>query len=321
MAGSKQTSKQTTTSGPWPPAQKYLKGAMQKAANLAQNKKGFNPYPGQSYVPFSGETETGLNQIQGMAGQPNPFYAGNQAFNQDLVGGDYNLDQTGYQNLTGNAINTEGDYRTMFDQVNPLFDQVVNTQAGKIGDDVARQFGGASFGSAASTGALVDQIGDYRNKMASENFYNNQNLKAGLLGSISGLQGQNRGFEMDRLGAMSGLSQQDIQNRLAGVGQSDQVYQSQFAPAERMLGVGAAREGKQGEILQSLMDRYDVRQQAPWNRLAAAYPYFSGTGGSTQTQTLSQPSDPFGKILGGGLLASQMFSPGGMMNAAGGLFR
>jgi hypothetical protein len=121
---------------------------------------------------------------------------------------------------------------------------------------------------------------------------------------------------MDRLGAMSGLSQQDIQNRLAGVGQSDQIYQSQFLPAERMLGVGAAREGKAGEILQANMDRFDTRQQAPWNRLAAAYPYFSGTGGSTQQTTMEQPSDPFGKLLGGGLLASQLFSRG----ATGGLF-
>jgi hypothetical protein len=319
--GNKQVSKQTTTSGPWPPAQKYLRGAMQKAANLAQNKKGFNPYPGQSYVPFSGETEAGLGQIQGMAGQPNPFYAGNAGFNQGLVGGQYDLDQSGYQNLAGNAINTEGDYRTMFDQTNPLFEQVVNTQAGKIGDDVARQFGGASFGSAASTGALVDQIGDYRNKMASENFYNLQNLKRGLLGDITGLQGQNRGFEMDRLGAMAGLSQQDIQNRLAGVGQSDQIYQSQFAPAERMLGVGAAREAKAGEALQAQMDKFDVRQQAPWNRLGAAYPYFTGTGGSTQQTTMEQPTDPWGRILGGGLLASQALSPGGMFNQGGGLFR
>jgi hypothetical protein len=88
-----------------------------------------------------------------------------------------------------------------------------------------------------------------------------------------------------------------------------------------MLGVGAAREAKAGEALQAAMDRYDTKQQAPWNRLGAAYPYFAGTGGSQQTQTLSQPSDPFGKILGGGLLASQMFSPGGMFNAAGGLFQ
>jgi hypothetical protein len=321
MSGSKQTSKQTTTSGPWPPAQKYLMGAMKTAANLAQNKKGFNPYPGQSYVPFSGETEAGLNQIQGLASQPNQFYQPASQFTQGLIGGDYNLDQSGYQNLAGNAINTEGDFRTMFDQVNPLFDQVVNTQAGKIGDDVARQFGGASFGSAASTGALVDQIGDYRNKMASENFFNQQNLRRGLLGDITGLQGANRGFEMDRLGAKSALSQQDIQNRMGGVGLADQVYQSQFLPAERMLGVGAAREAKAGEQLQSLMDRYDTRQQAPWNRLGAAYPYFAGTGGSQQTQTSEVPTDPFGKIAGFGLLASQAASPGGIFNQAGRLFR
>jgi hypothetical protein len=314
MAGSKQTSKQTTTSGPWPPAQKYLKGAMQKAANLAQNQKGFNPYPGQSYVPFSGETEAGLNQIQSMAGQPNPFYAGNAAFNQGLVGGQYNLDQSGYQNLAGNAINTEGDLRGMFNDVDPAFERVVNRQAGAIGDDVSRQFGGASFGSAANTGALVDQIGGFRDQMQSGRFMDLENLKRGLLGDITGLQGANRGYEMDRLGAMAGLSQQDIQNRRAGVGQSDQIYQSQFAPAERMLGVGAAREAKAGEALQAAMDKFDVRQQAPWNRLGAAYPYFSGTGGSQQTVTQEQPTDPWGRIIGGGLLATQAFSPGGMMS-------
>jgi hypothetical protein len=294
---------------------------MEKAANLAQNKKGFNSYPGQSYVPFSSETETGLNQIQSMASQPNQFYAGNAAFNQDLVGGNYNLDQSGYNALKSPSITTEADYRKMFDETNPLFDQVVNTQAGKLSDDVARQFGGASFGSAASTGALVDQVGDYRAKMASDQFNTNQAFKAGLLGDITGLQNQNWQNQFGLQSQLSSLSNQDIQNRLAGVGQSDQIYQSQFAPAERMLGVGAAREGKAGEILQSQMDRYDTQQQAPWNRLGAAYPYFSGTGGSTSTTTQETPTDPWGKILGGGLLASQMFSPGGLANQAGGLFR
>jgi hypothetical protein len=244
-----------------------------------------------------------------MAGQPNQFYQPSSNFTQDLVGGDYNLDQTGYQNLAGNAINTEGDLRGMFDDVDPAFERVVNRQAGQIGDDVSRQFGGASFGSAASTGALVDQIGGFRDQMQSGRFMDLQNLKRGLLGDITGLQGANRGYEMDRLGAMSGLSQQDIANRMGGVGMADQVYQSQYLPAERMLGVGAAREAKAGEQLQAEMDKFNIKQQAPWNRLAAAYPYFSGTGGSTQQTTTEQPTDPFGKIIGAGLIASQVLPP------------
>jgi hypothetical protein len=314
MSGSTKTSTQTTANSPWPAAEPYLEGAMQKASNLAEKGKGFGAYPGQTWTPYSSQTLAGLNTTEQLASQPNPFYAGNSAFTQGLVGGDYALDTSGYNALQNPSITTEADYRNMYNQVDPQFDQVVDTQAGKLTDDIARTFGGASYGSAANTGSLVDQVGDYRAQMASDQFNENQALQKSYLDSITGLQNQNWQNQFGLQNQLTSMSQMDLQNQLAGVGLSDQVYQSQYLPSDRMLGVGAAYDAKASEQLQAEMDKYNIQQQQPWNLLGAAYPYFSGTGGSTSTTTTQQPTDPWGQILGGGLLASQAFSPGGWLS-------
>lgn len=342
--GNSQTSSQTTSSGPWKPTQPYLKDAMSEAQRLYENDKGFKPFPGEGYVPFSSQSQTGLNQMQSLASKPNQFYGGAADFTKGLIGGKYNLDQSGYQGLMGqnpNAISqygtgiasgaqgigTEGDYRSMLGNQNAEFENVVQNTANDVGDQIQRQFGGASYGSGSNADYLTKGVGDVVSRMRSDNFFNNQNLQRGLLGDISGIQGQNinnrlgaagmlsgeqqQGFGNTRglLGDMSNLSQMDIQNRMGGLGMADSVYNSQYLPAERMLGVGGAYEGKAGEKLQSEMDAFNTKQMAPWDRLAQAFGMFSGTGaqGNRVQTSVSQPTDIWSKLLGGGLLASQVF--------------
>ena len=59
--------------------------------------------------------------------------------------------------------------------------------------------------------------------------------------------------------------------------------------------------------LQAEMDKFAIQDMSKWNRLAQAQGVFTGTGQQgSQTQTsVSQPTDWWSKILGGGLLASQ----------------
>lgn len=317
MAKNQTTSTQTTENSPWDPAVPYLTGSMEEAAKLAQNNKGFNAYPGQAWTDYSGQTLSGLSSMEQLASQPNQFYQPNADFTSGLVAGQYNpnaIAQYGTGIASGaQGINTEADYRNLYNTTNTNFNEALDTQASKLTDDIARTFGGASFGSAASTGALVDQVGDLRTQAMSDQYNTEQAFKAGLLGDISGVQGQNISNQLSAAGALSGEQQLGTQNQMAGVGLSDQVYQSQYLPSERMLGVGAAYDAKAGEQLQAQMDQYNIDQQANWNRLAAAYPYFSGTGASSSTITTEQPTDPWSKIIGGGLLASQMVSPSGWL--------
>jgi hypothetical protein len=161
--------------------------------------------------------------------------------------------------------------------------------------------------------------------MRSDNYFNQQALQQGLLGDISGVQGQNianqlgaagmlsgeqqGGFDNTRglLGDMSNLSQQDITNRMGGLSMMDQVYNSQYLPAEKLAGVGAAYDAKAQEQLTAEMDQYNIEQMAPWDRLAQYYGIASGTGsqGQRATTTTSEPTDIWSQLLGAGLLGSQ----------------
>jgi len=315
-SGSTNTSTQTTANSPWKPAVPYLKGSMEEAAKLAQKGKGFGAYPEQAWTDYSPQTLSGLNTMEQLASQPNPFYQPNADFTSGLVAGAYNPNANA-QYATGIAsgaqgITTEGAYQDLYDNTNQYFNEALDTQSAKLADDIARTFGGASFGSAASTGAVVDQVGDLRTQAMADQYNTEQAFKAGLLGDISGVQGQNITNQLAAAGQLSAEEQLGVQNQIAGVGLSDSVYQSQYLPAAAMLGVGAAYDAKEMEKLQAQMSQYDIEQQQPWNLLGAAYPYFTGTGASTSTVTTEQPTDPWSTIVGGGLLASQMFLPNGV---------
>jgi hypothetical protein len=330
---------------------------MKQANNLLKNDQGFNPYPGGSYVPMSAQTQSGLQMTQNLASQPNPFYAGASAFlngtgptvrggegsGGGLLGGQYDHDTSGFQNLMGQnpnaiaqygtdiasgaqGINTEGDYRSLMGNVNTEFDKVVNNTANDLGDQIQRQFGGASYGAPENADYLTKGVGDVVSKMRSDNFYNQQNLQRGLLGDISGVQGQNIGNRLGAAGMLSGeqqtgfnnnrgllgdilnANQLNIGNRMGGIGVMDQVYNSQYLPAQQMLGVGQAYDADAANKQQSLMDTWNAQQQAPWEQLASAYGIFSGTGqqGNSIQSSTSQPTDIWGKLLGGGLLGSQL---------------
>lgn len=307
--GSTQTSSQTSSSSPWKPSQGYLKDAMGRAGNMLDDGKGFKPFPQGSYTGMSGQTKTGLNMAQGIAGQGNALAAPSMGFTKGLIGGQFDHDQSGYQALQGQGPNTEGDYRSMLGNVNSDFDKVVQNTADDLGDQYSRQFGGSSFGSGQNVDYMTKGIGDVTSKMRSDNFYNQQNLQRGLLDSITGVQQQGFNNQRGLLGDMSNLSQMDIGNRMGGMGMADSVYNSQYLPAERMSEVGAAYDADRTAQRTSDMDLHNARQQAPWERLASAYGIFSGTGqqGQSLQTTTSQPTDPWSKILGGGLLAGQLF--------------
>jgi hypothetical protein len=309
MGGSSTTSTQNTSSGPWKPAQPAMKQGLKMGQNLLDKGKGFNPYPGQGWVPFSNETNQALGSISSMASQPNQFSAGANQFTGGLIGGDYNLDQSGYQALQGQGPSTEGDYRAMLDGENEAYNQVRQTTANSLGDQIQRQFGGASYGAAENANYLTKGVGDVLTQMDSNNYFQRQGLKQGLLNNITGVQQQNFDNQRGLLGDMSNLSQQDINNRMGGLSMMDQVYASQYLPAQMMAGVGAAKEAKSAEELQASMDKFQIKDNQGWNRLAQAMGIFSGSGqqGNQTTTNVSQPSDIWSKLLGGGLLASQAF--------------
>ena len=202
-----------------------------------------------TYVPFSSQTQGALDQMQGLAGQGNPMAGASQQSIMGILGSD---------------------------PITPEFRQMVDTEAGKLGDDVSAQFGGSSFGSAGHTNALTSGIGDFRNRM------------------------------------IAGQYNQGVANQLGAISAAPGAYEQQYAPAERLAQVGAANDDLSTRKLQSKLDKWYGRQDMPWQRLGNYANIVNGAGqGFANTRAAATPpANPFGGAIGGGMLGASVGMPG-----------
>ena len=374
MTGSN-TSSTSTTAEPWGPTQDDLKKILNEAEKLYSKDKGYNPYPEQTWVDPSAETQQAWTDITNLASQPNPFYQPSADFTTSLISGGQNLDTSSFEALQGKdaisvnpqlqslmgetataldqygrpiasgeqSINTEADYRALYDSYDENFDAVVQDTADTLTDQINRSFGGASFGSGSHTDYLTDQVGDVVSQMYSDQYNQDianktnilnsiggvqgQNIsnqlgaatslsgeqagnlaaQAGILGQIGGFQGQNADFQRGLAGDIANLQAQDIQNQLAGIGVADSVYNSQYLPSQMLAGVGESKESYDAAKLQAEMDAWNAKQQEPWDQLMSYFGIATGTGatGGETASTVSQPTDPLSSILGALLLGTQ----------------
>lgn len=320
--GSSNQGSQIQSSMPWKPAQKPLKDVMGKAENLYDNKKGFGVYGGDWSVGPDADTNQALNRMSALAGRGNGLAGNQMGLSSALMGGQHDPDQSKYQAMYGQAGQFADNARSGIQGLmgrtnNDAFNAALDTQIGKLGDDVTRQFGGSSFGAGSHAGMLGDVLGEARTSAMANNFYNQANLERGLMGDLSGVDQNLLGQRAGLAGAMTNAGQLGVQNRLAGQGFADRAYNSQYLPYERQAQVGATREGYDASQLQGDMNRYNARQASPWDRLNAYSGLIGGAsqGYGTQTSNVSTPSNPWGSAAGGALLGGQAMGP---LGAAGG---
>ena len=108
---------------------------------------------------------------------------------------------------------------------NPYFEQAVQQQADKTAADVQRQFGGLGrIGSAADTGALVDQIGNMRTQAMANNWNQNIANQRGILGDQSSLYGNLHRQSGQILSGQAGAQQ-------GALAAAPGAYNQQFLPA------------------------------------------------------------------------------------------
>jgi hypothetical protein len=264
----------TQTNQPWSGIQPFMLTGANRAKNLLNAGQGFKAPGFQTYVPFSQQTKQSLNQIQNIANRGNPLAGQSMGAISGILSGDIN-----------------NKYNQLYEQSgNPYFEQAVQGQSDKIAADVQRQFGGLGrIGSAADTGALTQQIGDFRSQALANQWNQNIANQRGILGDQSAGQ-------------------------IAAVGAAPGAYQQQYLPAERLGQVGLAREDLAQRQLQSRLDKFNTNQQASWNRLGAYNQNIGATGGTSPgfgQQTVAAPTNWPGILSGVGLTAASLLSGGG----------
>lgn len=287
-------------------------------------------YPGNTVVPFSNQTQQGLNMLQRQALTGRSNAPGYNAALQALGGLFSQQSPFGMktaQNLSAGAtpgqhtlLNQSGDMlrggangleniaggEMAMQQLGGLFNQ----GASQIGDAVNGQFAAAGrFGApGAHTGTLGREIGNLWDRVYTPAFENNQNRMLAASQGLAGLGQQGLGMYLDsRMGGaqLAGdLQSQHYQDQARGMAMMPTLWQYGAQPGQQMLGIGNSYEGLAQDYLNADRERYNYNANSGWDylqrysNLMTGMPDFSG---STQT-TQGPGSNPIMGGLGGGLL-------------------
>ncbi len=240
---------------------KYINNIGSDAQSLYKSGAGFKAPNFQAYTPMSSQTQGALSGMYGQAQNAGPLSGFADRMNTD------------YQGLLSGSSNA-------------AFGQAVQSQSDQMLNDIQRQFGGMGrLGSAADTGALTTQLGNFRSQALASNWNQNIANQRGILGDMS-------------------------QNLPA-------AWQAQMMPYQAQLGVGQAYDAQAQKALQARIDKFNTNQQSGWNRLGAYSGILSGVGNTaTQAGLVKPPSNPLGGLLGGGLMGGQL---GNSMGGYGGI--
>lgn len=311
---------QTTKTEPWDAAKPYLKRIMKEHESLYDAGTGPQEYPGQTVIPFSQPTQSGLGGMLQTAQQPNVLGDITEQFatgivagggltqaQRDAQGGLLNIGQ-GPGTATGSGAFLHG---------SPYLENALDFHSDKIADRVNQSFSGAGrYGSAQHNKALGNELAGLRFGMLDQNY-----------GRERGLMAQAEQGDMNRraqaLGGVGQIGNEGVLNALRFAGIAPQITAQKYAPFERQLQVGQALEGKQAEQVSDAVSRFDFRNMQPYTQLGLFREGVEGPAGMFRSQTSTGLSGGGGggfnpmQMLGGGLGLLSMFGGGG---AAGGGF-
>ena len=248
---------QTSTSEPPAYALPHLTRVLSAGQNLFEQPRSF--FPGKTYIDFSAPTLAGLGAGEARAAAGNPLIG--QA--QGAVSGAMDFANPATDLLTqtarGDFLNANNPHLAA--ALQPAIDRVqgMYSRAGRLG-------------SGANLGAVTQAIAPvYAQQFDRE-----------------------RGRQMQAQQMLGDLANQQQRTRMAAATMAPAMAAADYDDINRLVGYGAAREGKAGEALRDQMARHDFLQNEAAQRLAE-YAALTrggtiGSTGTTQTPYFSNPT-------------------------------
>lgn len=264
----------TTNSAPWSAAQPALKLGLNQAQKLfkADPTGQKNVYGGSTVVPWSWQTQQGMDLVQNNA-RANMGNRGTTAQYQDII------NQGGFNDAQRAALgNTQATANSAFDiNSNPAFQDVLRQAQTGARDAVNMSAGGAGrYGGAIHQGNLASEVGDLTSRMVGSEYQNWQNRKDAANANL---------FNMGQ----------------TGIGNLGTAYSGLNAPAQDLFQVGAMKEDLATRQMNDKLRIFNEKNQAPWDQIGRLNAIGSGAGQMGGTQTQSQPGqNPFLTALGYG---------------------
>ena len=323
--GGGETLTQDNSVSPYEPAQSYLNNILSEASNLYQSGTGSQYYPGSTVVPYSSQTQQGLQGLQNLgvnqlSGSPMIQQAGNIMSN--YAGGQAPSTYSGnYSGVPTQSYSGMAQLSPQQDYLSGLQSTIANQSLNAIQD----QFGGMgrTGTSAGAQGAAQTAFTNAYAPIASQLSESERNRQLGMQqDALSRMQNANQ-FQTQSMMGMQGdqFARQQQANML---GQSQQMQAAGMLPglqaqgdtramagSQNMLNAGGAYEDFRARQLQEDMQRYQYEQISPYNRLqqygGIVTPIASGF--PVSQQSAQQPSyNALTGALGGGLAAGSVFA-------------
>lgn len=323
MGGGSQNSTVRNVTEVDPVTSAWRNNIMQAGASL-YNQGTPSYYPGNTVVPFSNQTQAGMDYLQGhaMQGAPN-LQAANDASGRALSG--WNPAMPYAQNAASGGLSNNPAMQSLSqfgDANNPHLRSLFNQGAEMVGNAVNANFAQAGrFGAnAAHTGALTRGIGDLYSQIYAPAYEQERNrglTAAQTQGSLWDA-GANRALAGADL--MGGLWSQGNQDAARAQALLPGLFSYGQMPGQAMLDIGGMYEGQAGQYLQADQDRYNYNANAPWQYLSQYAQMMNGLPDfSSSTQTSTQPGPnrlmqglgaaaTIGSLFSGGLFGGSLFT-------------
>jgi hypothetical protein len=278
-----------------PVTQAWRSNIMQAGANL-YNQGTPNYYPGQTVVPFSQQTQSGLDYLQNhaMGGAPN-LGAANAAAGRSLSG--WNPAMPFAANAAQGGLNNQnlGGLSQFGNGVNPHLDGLFNRGAEQVTNAVNANFAQAGrFGAnAAHTGALTRGIGDLYSSIYAPAYETERNRGLQAQTALAGYGDANANRRLAGADLLGGLWSQGNQDAARQQALLPSLFSYGQMPGQAMLDVGGIYEGQAQNYINDDRARYDYQANAPWQYLQQYAGMMSGLpdfSSSTQTQTQPGPN-------------------------------
>jgi len=245
MGGSTQQTTSSGTTEPWGPVQQPLKNIMGAAGNMYNAGVGEQVYPGTTVVPFSQPTQAAIIKGTNMASAGNPLTGvlNQHATDTIAAGGMAPGMEEAMTNLRGIASGDPG--------ANPFFQQALDYQSGKIGDQVNSYFSSKGrVGSGAHGGTMAKELAGMRFSALADQF--NRDIA----------------HKMSAATTMGNISGMGASNAQAWGGMAPSIDALRFADIDRLSKIGGVIEGKQGEVMTENKEKFDQQNMLPWTHLS-----------------------------------------------------
>ncbi len=249
---------------PWAPAQPFIQSGMSAAQNLVNSGVGQQYFPTSTVVPFSDQTELGLQAMEGRAIQGSPLVDATTNAITGIMDGSAPSAQYWKSNLDGDYLNS-----------NPYLDATYDRMSDRVRGSVDAAMSRAGrTNSGAHQDLLTDNLGDLANQV----------------------YGQNYQLERDRQHQAGSAYDQYTGRQLQAAAIAPTVNNLEYQDIDRLLQVGQTRENLGRSYVEDMINRHNFGQQAPWNVLNNYQNIALGLGSLGGTASTTQPG---GGVLGG----------------------